>query len=226
MSLINDALKRAENAKLDKLSETESTPRMASATYGHSSRGRLFAPITLVCLLVAGGGFVAYRYLGPGDGPGPRTATAGPKTPVPPAPHAAPWVNPAFKDITPREAIAIRAELAESAVNQFLSVGNAMGEYATSLRSIEPKIAKPSPGPPVKPSEKPKEKVKPPVVAIDFDPAKFEVGGIMYNGAKSRALINGTVYRIGQKISGAVVESITPTCVTLRAGDARFKLGI
>ncbi|MCP4375172.1 MAG: hypothetical protein GY794_03180, partial [bacterium] len=177
MSLINDALKRAESAKLDKLSESESTSQPPSATYSQSSRRRLIAPITLVCLLVAGGGFLAYRYFGPGDGPGPQIATAEPGSPAPVAPKAEQWVNPAFKDITPKEADDLRKEFAESAVNKFLSVGNAMGEYATSLRTLKPKKAEPTLAATIKPAAKPK--AKPPVVATNFDPATLEVGAIM-----------------------------------------------
>ncbi|MCP4378313.1 MAG: general secretion pathway protein GspB [bacterium] len=133
-------------------------------------------------------------------------------------------MNPAFKDITPQEANDLRKEFAESAVNKFLSVGNAMGEYAASLRTLKPKKAEPTLAATIKPAAKPK--AKPPVVATNFDPATLEVGAIMYNGAKSRVLINGTVYRLGQKVSGAVIESITQTDVTLRVGNAKFKLSI
>ena len=248
MSLINDALKRTENAKLDKLSESESSPEMPTAAYGQSTRRRLLGSITVVCLLVIGGGLVAYRYWGPGDGPGPQAATADSNTSPPPAvtpapaePKVAEWVNPAFKDLTPQAANAIRAQVAESVVKQFFNAGSALNDYAVSLSSPRParakppvKIArapKPDPAkskPPKPPADAPPAKPKPilSAVAAGVDPTTFRVNGIMFNGANSMAVINEGVYRVGQKVSGAVVESITPTAVILRIGDKMFRVGM
>ena len=249
MSLINDALKRAENAKLDKLSESESPPEMPTATNGQSTGRRLFGPITVVCLLAIGGGLVAYRYLGPGDGPGPQAATADSKAPTPLAvvttpdePKVAEWVNPVFKDLTPEAANAIRAEVAESLVKQFFNAGSSLNDYAASLGSARPARVKPpvktartskpdpakskSPKPPVAPPVKPKPKAIPSAVAAGVNPTTFRVNGIMFNGANSMAIINEGVYRVGQKVSGAIVESITPSTVVLRVGDKRFKVGM
>ena len=253
MSLINDALKRAENAKLDKLSQAESPPEMPIATHGRSTRKRLFGPITVVCLLLIGAALVAYRYWGPGDGPGPQAATADLKAPAPPATVAAPkvdeWVNPAFKDLTPQAANAIRAEVAESLVTQFFNAGSAMNDYATSLASPRPARAEPPvktakatkldiakakppkppvtpPKPPAAPPADPKPKAIPSAIAAGVDPTTFRVSGIMFNGANSKAIINEGVYRVGQKVSGAVVESITPSAVVLRVGDKKFKVGM
>ena len=255
MSLINDALKQAENAKLDKLSEPQSPPEMPSATYGQSTRRRLLGPITVVCLLVIGGGLVAYRYWGPGDGPGPQAATADSNTPPPPTVTPAPtepktteWINPAFKDLTPQAANAIRAEVAESVVKQFFNAGSALNDYAASLGSARPARVKPPvktvgptvpdigqsdpPKPPVAPPAKPEPKPepKPKVIlsaaAAGVDPTAFHVNGIMFNGANSMAVINEGVYRVGQKVSGAVVENITPTAVILRIGDKTFRVGM
>ena len=236
MSLINDALKQAENAKLDKLSEAESPPEMPSATYGQSTRKRLFGPITVVCLLVIGGGLVAYRYWGPDDGPGPKAATADSNTPAPPVtpnePKVAEWVNPAFKDLTPQAANAIMAKIAGAVVKQFFDAGSSLNEYATSLSSPRPPRTKPPVKPKAKPKAKPKPEAKPkpkPIlsaVAAGVDPTTFHVNGIMFNGANSMAIINEGVYRVGQKVSGAVVESITPSAVILRVGDKKFKVGM
>jgi len=134
MSLINDALKQAENAKLDKLSESETVVEIPVATYGQPKGRKLLGPITVVCLLAIGGGLVAYRYLGPGDA-GPQAATADSKAPAPPVvpvapakpatptePEVAEWVNPAFKELTPEAANAIRTEIGESIVKTFFDV--------------------------------------------------------------------------------------------------------
>jgi hypothetical protein len=212
MSLINDALKRAKNAKLDKLPEGEPHTETPITAYNQSpSRKRSFGPLTMVCMLVIGGGLIAYRYIGPGDGPGPQIASAEPKTPPPPVvappapsePKIAPkptedkWVNPAFKNLTPQAANAMRAKVAESMVTQVVK---------------PPKIEPPKP-----PAASP---VRP------VDPAAFKLHGVMFYGSDSRAVINGTVYRVGQKVSGAVVESINTKTVTLKAGAQEFKIGM
>jgi hypothetical protein len=259
MSLINDALQQAENAKLDKLSESETTVEIPVATYGQPKGRKLLGPITVVCLLLIGGGLVAYRYLGPGDA-GPQAATADSKAPAPsvapvapakPAtptePEVAEWINPAFKDLTPEAANAMRARIADSIVKQFFDTGNSLNAYAISLSSPRPvrakppvKIAKGQPSkPPVvskaKPTAAPPKPVAAPpdkpktvlsAAAAGVDPTKFHVNGIMFNGPNSMAIINEGVYRIGQKVSGAVVENITPSVVVLRVGDKTFKVGM
>lgn len=253
MSLINDALKQAENAKLDKLSESEITVEIPVATYGQPKGRKLLGPITVVCLLAIGGGLVAYRYLGPGDA-GPQAATADSNTPPPTAavvaptePEIAEWVNPAFKDLTPEAANAMRAQVADSIVKQFFDTGNSLNAYAASLSSPRPvrvkppvKIAKGQPSkPPVVSKAKqtaapPKPVAAPPAkpkavlsaAAAGVDPTTFRVNGIMFNGPNSMAIINQGVYRVGQKVSGAVVESITPSTVVLRFGDKKFRVGM
>jgi len=240
MSLINDALKRAENAKLDKLSDAESQTEMPSATYGQPTRKRLFGSITLVCLLVIGGGFAGYRYWGPGDGPGPQAATAEIK-PVEPKE----WVNPAFKALTPEAANDKRAEIAGSVVKQFFDSGTSLHGYTTSLSTAGAEIvakaevkAKRDAEYKAKRDAKLKAKLEaeakarakarpiPSAMAAGMDPTKFHVNGIMFNGPNSMVIINEGVYRIGQKVSGAVVENITPSAVILRVGDKRFKVGM
>lgn len=241
MSLINDALKRAENAKLDKLSEAESPTEMPSATYGQPTRKRLFGSITLVCLLVIGGGFVGYRYLGPGDGPGPQAATADSNASAPTKPvEPKEWVNPAFKDLTPEAANAMRAEIAQSAVKQFLDTGTSLHGYTTSLSDTaaetlaraeaKAKLEAEAKAKAQKAKAEAEAKAKPkPIlsaIAAGVDPTKFHVNGIMFNGPNSMAIINEGVYRVGQKVSGAVVDSITPSAVILRVGDKKFKVGM
>jgi len=264
MSLINDALKRAENAKLDKLAESESPPEIPSATYGRPTGRKLLGPLTVVCLLAIGGGLVAYRYLGPDDGPGPQAATANSNTSPPPAAQAAEaepevdqWVNPAFKDLSPQAANAIRAEIAKSLVQTFFDTGSSLNAYAVSLSSPRPTRAKPTvettgptggdvarnkhpkspiasktnptastPKPAGAGSVKPKPKAILSAVAAGVDPTTFRVNGIMFNGANSMAIINEGVYSVGQKVSGAVVDSITPSTVILRVGDKKFKVGM
>ena len=244
MSLINDALKRTENAKLDKLSEAESPPKTPTATYGQPPRKRLLGPMTVVFLLLIGGGLVAYRYWRPGGGPAPRVATAESNTTAPPSvvptpaePKTDQWVNPAFKDLTPEAANAIRARVAGALVQQFFNAGNSLNEYATSLGKPMPtgpdvagsKPPKPpvvQPKPPTAPPARPKPKRILSAVAAGVDPNAFNVNGIMFNGKDSMAIINQGVYRVGQKVSGAVVEKITPSAVIMRLGDKLFWVGM
>ncbi|MDP6546505.1 MAG: hypothetical protein QGH60_21210 [Phycisphaerae bacterium] len=236
MSLINDALKRADNAKLDKLSETESTPEMPSANYSQSRGRKMLGPITVVCLLLVGGGLVAYRYLGPGDGPGPQAATAETNKQTPPVaavtptkPEAAEWVNPAFKDLTPQAANAMRTEVSGAVVKQFFDTGSSLNAYAASLSTAGAETlarAEAKAKAKLKAEAEAKSKQILSAIAAGVDPTKFRVNGIMFNGPDSMAIINQGVYRVGQKVSGAVVESITPSAVVLRVGDKKFRVGM
>jgi hypothetical protein len=190
--------------------------------------------MTLVCLLAIGGGIAAYRFWGPGSGDGPQAANAGLQTPAPPvvaspgpkvAPEVAEWVNPAFKDITPEEAVALRTEFAESVVTQFFSVGDTVSEFTSTLASRKA----PPPEPPADTTEtknSPEPPAAQPAPIPDFDASAFHVNGIMFNGADSMAIINGTVYRIGQTVSGVQIESITPKHVFLKIGEHTFKVGM
>lgn len=279
MSLINDALKRAESAKLDKLAEADAAPEMPAAAHKRPKRGRLIGPIVIVCLLLITGGVAAHRYLDIdlGFGDGPQIAAADPNTPAPtvvtaapvvepappitpaaptepvvvakaPAPKVEPKiepkveepVNPAFKDLTAEDTLAMRAEIAKAAVQNFLDAGAAMNKYAVKLATVKPVRVKPKTKPvkPIKvaqakPVAKPKPVVaKPKPVAVapvaapkrTVDPSQYQLNGIMYNGVNSMAIINGTVYRIGQKVSGAIVEGITPKYVTLKLDGQKFKI--
>lgn len=225
MGLTDDAIRKTENTIADNLSQDAASP---ASPGGKGLRTRL----TVVCLLVMGGGFAAYRYWSPGDGPAPQAATAGPNIPAPPVAAPAPpkpeveWVNPAFKDLTPKASNAMRAQVAHSAVKQFFNAGSSLNEYATWVQTI-PQRAKPqAPIEPPKPKVKPKPRVFPSPAAAGIDPGSFRISGIMSNGANSMAVINGGVYRVGQKVSGAVVIGIGAKSVILKVDAKMFVVGM
>ena len=132
--------------------QTENTYGTSNSNGGREPGKRKLAPIMLVCLLVFGGGFAAYRFFGPGGGPGPQTASAKLNPSAPPtgatpagpkiAPKAEEWINPAFKDLTPKAANALRAKIAGAAVAQFLNAGGNLGQMANSFASDWPVASK------------------------------------------------------------------------------------
>jgi len=247
MSLINDALKRAESEKLVTISEDECVPEMSSAPDGPRARKRLLGPMTVIVLLLVGAGLVVYRFWGPSDGPVPQQATAGPKAPAlkaspnvvkpAPRPKAEAPANPAFKNLTPESARRIRTQVLASLVDGLFSSGRAMNDYAASLgtrrrgrRDVKPVTAKTNDPPKTTDKSKAVDPPKPkPVLsaaAAGVKATSFRVSGIMFNGADSMAIINDGVYRIGQKVSGAVVVKITPATVILKIGDKQFSVGM
>ena len=62
--------------------------------------------------------------------------------------------------------------------------------------------------------------------AAGVKPSTFRINGIMFNGPDSMAIINDGVYRIGQKVSGAVIVNITPSSVVLEMYGKRFSVGM
>jgi len=243
MSLINDALKRAESEKMVTITEEECVPEMSSVPGGPPRRKRLLGPMTLIVLVSIGAGLVVYRFWGPGDGPVPQQVTAGPKLPEPTPnitkplpPKADTPVNPAFKNLTPAAARRVRTQVMASMVDGLFSGGRALNDYAASLGKTPPgraprkgavKISDPpktvdSP----KADDPPKPKPVLSAAAAGVKPTTFRVNGIMYNGASSMAIINDSVYQIGQKVSGAVIVKITPNTVILEINGKQFSVGM
>ncbi|MDP6045026.1 MAG: general secretion pathway protein GspB [Phycisphaerae bacterium] len=210
--------------------QTENTYGTSNSNGGREPGKRKLAPIMLVCLLVFGGGFAAYRFFGPGGGPGPQTASAKLNPSAPPtgatpagpkiAPKAEEWINPAFKDLTPKAANALRAKIAGAAVAQFLNAGGNLGQMANSFASDWP-VASKAPEPAEAAAEP-----DPPAPAPNVDISQFQLSGIMSNGANSMAVINGNVYRIGQTISGLVIDRIEEKHIILKIGEHEFRVGL
>jgi len=227
----------------DNLEQTELAPQTSNPYRTPRSGGRKLAPLVLLCALVVGGGIIAYRYMGSGDGPGPQAASAGPakpnSVPAPAQPKARPkpaeWGNPAFKNLTPQAANAMRAKIAAAAVSSFLSAGDEIGEFTAWLDSLPAASAKPedppeadtkTPEPQEPKAPAPPAPPRPIALAPGVAPGAFKLSGVMSNGSNSMAVINGGVYRVGQKVSGAVVESISPKQVVLKIGDDKFWVGM
>jgi len=247
MSLINDALKRAESEKLVTITEDECVPELECVPDGPRPGKRLFGPMTLIALLAIGAGWAIYRYWGPGDGPAPQQAAAGPKLPTIPdiaklpfPPKANPPVNPMFKNLSPAAARRVRTQVAASVVDGLFSSGRALNDYTASLGKPKPgrvrrkpavatkPAAVPKPSDPPKTDDPPKPKPKPilSAAAAGVKPSTFRINGIMFNGPDSMAIINDSVYRIGQKVSGAVIINITPSSVILEMDGKRFSVGM
>lgn len=244
MSFHNDSVNEDGDVQGD--GSVSASPSVISSV---SSSQRRFGPAALACLLAVAGGYVVYRYWGSGGGPTPQTAGAAPNvriTPTPAAPKpkvsqdAEPWVNPAFKDLTPEAAIEIRARVAGEIIDGFFDAGNAVGQYVSSLserelirrgssgttRIDQPSNPEKAPTAPAPPKAKPKPTIFASALAAGVDASLFKLNGIMYNGPDSMAVINEGVYRIGQKVSGAVVRDITQKDIVLHLGDKTFRVGM
>ena len=58
-------------------------------------------------------------------------------------------------------------------------------------------------------------------------PPFLEVQGILWGGAQPQALINGTLYRVGSEVEGALIRAITRSGVTIEyGGDQIAEIGV
>jgi len=228
----------------DNLEQTDQGSETSNPYRQPRSTRQKLAPITLLCVLVIGGGIMAYRYFGSSDGPGPQTAAAGPTRPLPnvvtpSAPKPEEWVNPAFKGLSPKETTILRAKIAAGAVRGFLETGQQVGQFRQWLESLPVAEKKPTKAEieaarakaaaaAKAAAEAALEAARPKPIALapGIEPGTFKVSGIMSNGSNSMVVINGGVYRVGQKVSGAVVESINPKRVILIIDEQKFWVGM
>jgi hypothetical protein len=224
--------------------DTQQNTETSNAYGAGRPRRRKLAPMMLAFLLVAGGGFAAYRFFGPGDGPGPQTASAGAQLPAPPRVQpqpepTEPWVNPAFKGLSSKETTILRAKIAGAAVGEFMAAGDHVGEFSQWLESLPVAVKKPTKAELARAADRAAAeaakaakavldaaKPRPIALAPGVEPGSFRVSGIMSSGSGSMAVINGGVYRVGQKVSGAVVQSIDPKRVVLIINDQKFWVGM
>ncbi len=69
---------------------------------------------------------------------------------------------------------------------------------------------------------------KPPMMGIfgSSERPNFSVNGIVYSSPESYCLINGRVVRVGEKINGAILKSVTPDKATLEYNGSLIDLWI
>jgi hypothetical protein len=202
MSLINDALKRANQAHKDQGSQNAAGPAMQPTQTPQKSK--MPVVITLVVSLVAIIGLSAWLFLG-GNKQRPVTAQ------VPQTRAVANLTNGVTKKpapITPTPAVQV--------VTQAVTVQLATHAVAQATNSI-----------PTTRTPAPKAFSPPPVVAsqpVQSVPSAPTVGpfptltlkGIIYNLTSPQVLINGSYLTLGEEIEGARIIKIERTRVTVK----------
>ena len=202
MSLINDALKRANQAHKDQGSQNAAGPAMQPTQTPQKSK--MPVVITLVISLVAIIGLSAWLFL---SGNKPRAVTAQ----VPQTRAVANLTNGVTKKpapITPTPAVQV--------VTQTVTVQVASHAVAQATNSI-PTTRTPAPRafspPPVVASQP----VQPVPSAPTVGPfPKLTLKGIIYNLTSPQVLINGSYLTLGEEIEGARIIKIERTRVTVK----------
>jgi len=227
MSLINEALKRTEQQKLNESASAAGPEAMEPARHEPGALNRSPMMLTLLGAAIAValvGGWMVLR--GGAGGTAPDAATGD----IRPAPPAGPVASQAASDREIRQAIAetIRAvryydpnassgtkpqstDGAGKAADK--SQGHRRPRDTTTrparlaTAATSPTKTPPRPAPP--PAPKPRE-------------SDFKLSGIMRGPDGTVAIINGRYVRVGQTVSGAKVVNIGRHSVELQAGGQRL----
>jgi hypothetical protein len=230
VSLINEALKRAEAEKLGRSLSGEVLPPPppiaedpeVSPKKRPRPRMKLLLPI-LVCAAVAGGGFAAFRKLSGRGQATPQPAAASPVKVAPSVP-----VQP----VTPRKAVKVSPET-ELAIARTIE---ALRYYtppprpdAAELPATAPAQPQTTPASPAvaattqkaETASAPALKPKPATV---IDESKYKLTGILRNADGGAAVINGSVVQVGQSVGGAKVVDIGRFSVELEVDGRRFTI--
>ena len=200
MSLITDALKRAQNTTDQQPGQTPPpiiTPRPENRFVevpqerNQRPRSGLLAVVVLIAVLVVAGGAAARTWL--------LRKAQRERTPIPVAAKAAPGRT---------------SETAETA------------KPATSPAAKSPvPPSKPAEAAPV--AEKAKTEqiaTQPPAPQPTLEPPKFKLQGVMIEGQDREAVINGVPVRVGDNLEGARVTAIDTRSVRLQFGDREIVL--
>ena len=235
MSLINDALKRAQEDKsLAGGSPAPSTPPSPPQRSGSGSRKKLLAALVL---LVAGGGAGAWYFFFSGAGAQvPKSAVAGVARPA----AAAKTAN-AAKNAATLPAADLTAELREiigksvTAVNCYTPPDVGPVSPRELLGAFDPDSEEdsdtatpsptPSPSSATQPVASPQARPGPARPAVPFDASKYKVSGVLSDGAGGAAVINGRIVRVGDTIDGARLIRISGKNAIVEVGGKEHVLG-
>jgi len=240
MSLINEALKRAEKEKrrnqtgapAQPVSDETTPPRPPVRPAGRSpggGRGGLRAALILATFVIAGVGLMTYLSLPTEDKP-PASVQAEP-TPsagagkADPAGHTT-HAEPGRRAITPSRQ---RPQALFPYRNLLLKT---LAEMQRQSRAMRPPRHQPQPGQPQPPSPPPEmgpgPTIPPPVTtrpAVEPAPtAGLRLGGILQSGNEAHALINNHLVKVGDEIDGARVVAIGKYHVVLEKDGKRITL--
>jgi len=236
MSLINDALKRADAEKLRACDEDQAIPLPPT----ERGSGRRITPLAAVLALLAGATFciVTWRLLDRNlEPPGPRQAAAENATFA-----RTDGEEPSESKGEPRINVSPEAELA------FQMTMDSLRYYepppASEKASSEAPEADAAPEPAARASGTPGESQRKPLFEDPGNPAQppsapvepapqpeagpesFRLTGIMRGPDGAVAIINGNFVRLGDTIAGARIVRIAKYEVELQTGQGRFKIGM
>jgi hypothetical protein len=250
VSLINDALKRAQTQKsqtdlapathplADLPDDQPATPRRAS----RRKNPRVIVLIAAVALV--GAATAAWQFLGAGlTGGTPRKATAAAAVRPPASPAQAGTPTPSPKDEIQEILAKTRAAIkyytppvaganvvCQDPYDQdnelFKSAAPSSAAPVVTTQESAPASGSPTAdvNPPA-PLASPAPTTQPAPAPVQFDVAKYKVGGVLLDDENSSAVVNGRIVRLGDIIDGAKVVKITSRNVQVRIAGQDFFLG-
>ncbi len=254
MSLINEALKRAEQDKLRNIAPTSYMPTLPPV---HETRHiRLSAPVAgvLIVAILLVGSFATWRLIGlapaigtpdvanaaivptPSAPAAPQTAAvpAEPVTAASPAPtkeHAsveplpeAP--QPELPAVKSESEITVAAEAAVKDAFDKLVENTATPDAAPPAVPDKPQETQiaAEPAAPAAAAPEPKPEPAKPAPPKVIDYSKYKVTGIMRNSDGGTAIINGFFVKVGQTVEDATVVSIQENSVVLEIDGRKFTI--
>lgn len=225
MSLINDALKRANQANRDRQGAPPSTPPMrpAEAEAAGTPKWIYIVIPVLGAALLATGGLLAWQMQGghspgsvsttpSGSGPVAKAATTEPAAPKPAA--RSELASAAVTASKPKPATTPVAH--EPASGSKLPPVLQSGSRSFRTVGADPAAAPaPSTGTQAAPAVSTGTTVAP-----DSGIQDLKLKAILYNSKRPTALINGKTVQVGDTIEKAVVRAIERSSVTLEAGGS------
>jgi len=228
MSLINEALKRAEAEKLQKLSATGDAAALPSVSVTRGRRRAFPGLAPVILLLLAAAGLAGYHlWKTNAGGAGPKQALAAMRADAKAQGKAAPakqvQEGPGKRD--PVSAALQRGDTV--ALPPTASIRPAASAAAASTFRTGSKAAEPirPPGTPTSTAE-PISRQKPPATQPVIDMSQFKVSGIMSGPRGSTAIINGRLLQVGEKVGKAKVVKITNSAVELEIYGRRVTVGM
>ncbi len=247
MSLINEALKRAEREKRRRRSESEhpDIPPVPEPQRRSSAPSILSASVVIVLVIAIGAGVVFFLSRS-------TTPSAAVASIAPIAPPITPQVQPKAK---PAKLVIIKTQEAldyyEPAKQHrsgtdlltkrlLASAANGIGGY---LKTAQTRLnhqarllpSRTSPGGSSGRSDQAHATTQRATIAdievaqrtgANLDPATFTVSGIIHGPSGPRAIINGCMVRVGQRITNATVVQINVHSVELQRGSQRITISM
>ncbi len=226
MSLINEALKRAERDKRRNTNASAAAADLSPVYRDACSRSSSRVVVVLIVLALVASLVLSWAMLGEKSGTAPKTATAQPTpAPRPPRPTPTKTPKPVRTAPTTRPASATTSPAARpreapvKPASQPAPRPSPTSRPAAQDRRPTPKAAtRPARRErAAAPKPKPKEKVR-------IDPTRFRLNGLMYSPSGGTAIINGQLVQPGDILDGAKVVKIHPRTVELQIGAQRFRI--